>query len=641
MNIKSKFTRFLIGLILVCNGWFLNAGKYSFSGYLPSVEKKNHAVVIKINTLENQKDFYIHYKTKGPEVYQVRKMKIDKDGNLYYQLATDNLYGKTIEYFIARTDRIVPDSILPVFTITGFTNKGSPEVYFLGVEEGSAGGKGYKYKFPIRLGASLSASSLVYDDVQSAEEKFCANGNIRLYTPFTGEKTQFGVDANISYIHDIEETETQFNLMSMKVKIKTGDHFFTAGDVSIRGTEFTTPYLNRRGLRYKLEGKRLYLGSFFTNAQQKRGFEGFGIPPADANIIGAEAGFRIGSLVNVRGMFMTGKDNLESKTVVSSDKSVSYREGSVYSLWGEMRLFKNKLSLNGEFARSNFGSGTDSGSIKKENDNAWRAGINFRHRILRVHADYKKVGQNFDSIGNLFLLNDREGLNSNIGLNIKTFFFNLGYRDQKTNMNSIDPPMLHSKDIRTDFSWIILNHIKIGGQLSLNNLDYDESTGEQTGCEDMDTFRYSAILGYIAGRNGITIKLGKTEAKTFTSNVDGSVGVFLNFGRFLHLTPNFSYQSTKNFPDNSTSKIYNAYINGQINFIPGFFSLTVSGYWTKNVNPNGDRTSLSARGNLNFYMSRLFKGKIRPTLSLRAKYVEGGNSSSDGLTVYCQVDISF
>lgn len=638
MNIKSKFTGFFIGLIIVwSNGWFLSAGKYSFSGYLPSIEKKNHAVVIKINTLDHQKDFYIHYKTKGLEVYQVRKMKTDKQGNLYYQLSTDNLYGKTIEYFIARTDRIVSDSILPVFTVTGFTNKGSPEVYFLEAEEGSSEGKRSKLKFPLRLGADLSASSRLYNDVESAEETFDANGNIRFYSPFTGDKTQFGVDAGISYIQHVEETESHFNLTNMKVKFKAGDHFFTAGDLSIRGTEFTTPSLNRRGLRYKLEGKRLYLGSFFTNAQQKEGFDGFGIPPADANILGAEAGFRIGSQVNVCGIFMTGKDNLESKTVASSS-DVSYREGSVYSICGEMKLFKNKLALNGEYARSNFGSGANSDSIEKKNDNAWYAGANFRHRFLWVHADYKKVGQDFDSIGNLYLFNDLESLNTNIGLNIKTFSCNLRYRGEKNDMNSTVRSMLHFKDISTNFNWIVANHVQVGGELSLKDEDYEEPIGDQIAGEDKHTFRYSAVLGYIVGRNGIRVNLGKTRSKTFESVFDGSLGIFLNFGRFFFLTPSFSYQCTQDFTNsNTTSKIYLAYINGQINFIPEYFSMTFSGSWKKEAHT----TSLFARASLYLYMARFFKGKFRPTLSLRAAYVDSEPSSSDGLSVYCQVDISF
>ncbi len=80
-----------------------------------------------------------------------------------------------------------------------------------------------------------------------------------------------------------------------------------------------------------------------------------------------------------------------------------------------------------------------------------------------------------------------------------------------------------------------------------------------TGSEDMDTIRYAGTLGYVSGSNSLIFKLGKTESKTFTSNIDGSVALNLRFGNFLSLNPTLSYQSTENFADDSTSKIYNAY----------------------------------------------------------------------------------
>ncbi|MCP5049779.1 MAG: hypothetical protein GY940_21605, partial [bacterium] len=202
---------------------------------------------------------------------------------------------------------------------------------------------------------------------------------------------------------------------------------------------------------------------------------------------------------------------------------------------------------------------------------------------------------------------------------------------------------LHTKNIGTDFSWLIANHIQLGAEFSLDNLDYDKSTGLMTGSEDMDTIRYSATLGYVSGSNGITVKVGKTESKNFTSNIDGSVSVNLRFGKLLSLNPTVSYQSTENFTDDSTSKIYNAYLNGELSFIPELFSLTISSSWTKNENSFENTTTLSLGGNLNLYLAKIFKQKIQPTLSLRGKYekFENGDTSRSNTTLYLQGDISF
>ncbi|UCH96512.1 MAG: hypothetical protein JSV88_06590, partial [Candidatus Aminicenantes bacterium] len=461
-------------------------------------------------------------------------MKLDKEGNVYYQLSTDNLYGSTIEYFIVESGSSISRSISPVFTIEDFTDKESPEIYFLDAGQETGSGGVTKMGFPIKISPSLSTTTRIHDDSEFPGEKFDATGNIRLYRNISEEKYEFDFDTNVSYMHNPGDTESKFNLSDMKVRFKAGSHTFAVGDLSISNTEFTASF-SRRGLRYEMEGKTLYLSSFFTNAQEKTGFEGFGIPDTNANIFGATAGINIGSIFKVRGMFMTGKDNLDSKTVVSTEEA--YREGNVYSIWGELNLLNNQLQLKGEFAHSSFGSGADSAAIEKESDTAWRAEANFYRGILSAHVDYNKIGEKFNSIANLFLQNDREGLNSNIGLVIKSFSLNLNYRDQKTEITSEVLPMLHNKNIEAGFDWLVANHIQLGAKFSLDNLDYDESTGMLTGSEDMDTIKYSGTLGYVSGSNSITIGLGKTESKTFTSNIDGSLALNLRFGNFLSLNP--------------------------------------------------------------------------------------------------------
>ncbi len=626
--------------VWLCCCWFLSAGAYTFSSYLPKVEKAGSDLVIKIHTLKVEKDFYIYYRSKGLKNYQVRKMKLDKEGNVYYQLSTANLYGDTLEYFIVENGKSVSDSISPVFTLTGVTDKESPEIYFLEAGQESGGGTP-KIGFPLKLGASLSSTSRIHDDAEFPGEKFNATGNIRLYRNISEEKYEFDFDTNVAYMHHPSETESKFNLSDMKVRFKAGEHTFAVGDLSIDNTEFTVSALARRGLRYEMEGKTLYVSSFFTNAQQKTGFEGFGIPATDANIFAATAGVNIGTTLMVRGMFITGKDNLDSKTVVSTDEV--YREGNVYSFWGELNLFANKLRLKGELAHSSYGSGADSATVEKESDTAWRYEADFSHGIVTAHVDYKKVGEKFNSIANLFLQNNREGLNGTIGLVIKSFSLNLRYQDQKTNIISEIQPMLHSKNMGADFNWLAANHVQLGAEFSLDNLDYDESTGLLTGSEDMDTIRYAGTLGYVSGSNSLIFKLGKTESKTFTSNIDGSVALNLRFGSFLSLNPSLSYQSTENFADDSTSKIYNAYLNGELTIVPGYFSFSVNGSWTRNDNTFTDSTSISVSGNVNFYMAQLFKNKLQPTLSLRGKYDEykTDGTSTHNTSLYLQADISF
>lgn len=637
-----KTKTILLILCLLGPFLFLEGQSYSFSGYLPKVELKDNDLYIKINTLNSEKEFFIHYRTEGLKHFQVRKMNVDKEGNIYYRLSTENLYGKDIQYFIVESRNSLSDSISPVFTVSDFTDRESPEVYFL--DAGSAAeGEGGAPKNPLffKLGASLSTAAQLHDNSDFPGKKFDANGNVRVYRNIYNENYQFDFDSNFTYTHNPTDEESKVNLSNMKVAFKKGVHTFEAGDLSINRTDFTTSYLSRRGLVYQLDGKTLYFSSFFTNSQEKPGFEGFGVPPSSAYIFGATGGVNIGTIFKVRGMFMTGKDAMDSKTISSSEEA--YREGSLFSVWGELNLFKNHLQLKGEYSRSNFGKAEEKDKVEKEDDTAWRADVDFNYSVITGHFDYKKIGGKFNSVANLFLENDWEGLAGNISMTIKSFTLNTRYTDRKTNLSSEVQPMLHTKNAAADFSWLIANHVQLGGEFSLDNLDYDKSTGLQVGSDDMDTIRYSATLGYIAGSNGITFKIGKTESKSFTSNIDASAAVNLRFGTFLTLNPTLAYQSTKNFADDSTSKIYNAYLNSEVTFIKELLSLSISGSWTKTDNTFTDSTALSVGGNLNLYLAKLFKQKVQPTFSLRAKYEDykNGDTSNDNVTLYLHADLSF
>jgi hypothetical protein len=81
-----------------------------------------------------------------------------------------------------------------------------------------------------------------------------------------------------------------------------------------------------------------------------------------------------------------------------------------------------------------------------------------------------------------------------------------------------------------------------------------------------------------------------------------------------------------------------------VTFIPELFTLTISGSYTYTDNSaTDDSSSLMVNGNLNFFMSKLFKYKVQPSLSLRTKYQQSefGGMSSDSFSIYLAADISF
>jgi hypothetical protein len=651
LNLYSYICYFSLGGLMSARSFFLTTGFFLISipissqsiqhpNYLPVVEKQQNQIIIKIKPIKMTESYFINYRTEGMKNYQVRKMQADTTGTVFCHIPTENLYGKTIEYFVVerRMDGSSPVSL--VHTITNFTQINSPEIYFQDNEVPASQGR--KKEAFLNVNGSLSTASKISDNSEYPGQNYTANGNLRIYKNILDNDSQFDFDTNFTHLDPRnEETEKRINLTSMMIRFKKGDVQFEVGDVSVNETEYTTSYLNRRGLRLELNGKTLYLNSFYTNSQQKTGFDGYGIPDDSAGIFGTVAGVNIKDFMKIRGLFMTGKDNLDSKTVYSNQNP--YRSGDMYSLWSEINLLKNSLQVSGEISSSTYGSAQEEQDVKKVSDTAWKAGIKYNRGILSVDGNYEEIGDQFNSIANLFLQNDREGLSTNLGLNFKTLSWNISYLDKTNYMHSLVQDMLHQKRAGTSINWGIGTHFRIGGEFSRDNLDYDSSTGLQTSSSDMNTYTYTASLGYIAGATGINLNLGRTESIHFTSNLNASLALNLRFGQFMSLNPSLSYQSNENLGDGSKSTIYNFYLNSEITFIPQYFTLTISTSYMNNESDLSKSSSWNAGVNLNFFMAEIFKNKVRPSLSIKSMFqgAKYGETKTDSAIFTLQADISF
>lgn len=634
---QKKLHYFLILLILLNFG--IHSKSFGFSNYLPVIEKGEKEITIKVSTLSRGDDFYIYYKTEGLRHYQVRKMKISSKGEIYYKLPVENLYGKNLEYFIFEKNREKENPLSPVFTITNFTKRESPEIYFLNTQSGSAAPK--KRNPLLKVSPSYTSSTRLYDNSAYPGKSFSNSGNIRLYRNIYDNEYQFDFDSTFSYMDQIGPDESHINLSSMIIRFKKGNHKFEAGDVSINHTDFSTSYLSRRGLNYEMTGNKVYLNLFSINSQQKTGFEGFGLPAPNANLFGAATGYKASQNFQVKTVFITGKDKTDSKTMYSNDDP--YREGDLISIWSELKLLKSSLTLNAEFAQSNFGKGEDSGDINKEKDSAWKAGFNYYKGKISANGTYRKIGANYHSIANLMMLNDREGLSTMVGLNLNKVTWNINYRDEKNYLRSTEYNMERTKEIRTDVTWTIGNHFSLLGNFGRNNLNYDESTGLSNSGSAMNTSTFGTSLRYYSGSNSITLGISKVDSEKFTSKLSTNLSMSFAIGKFLSLSPSASYTETDNIVDNTVSKMFNATLNSEFKFIPDIFTMIIYSSYYSSESAFSDSKTFSTDLSLNFFMAKLFKNKVTPSLSLKAAYKkdENGGISTDSTSLYLKADIAF
>ncbi|MEN8222706.1 MAG: hypothetical protein ABFR36_05560, partial [Acidobacteriota bacterium] len=201
---RIKFIYVLVLILLL--SFTVQSKSFGFSNYLPVIEKGEKAITIKVSTLSRGDDFYIYYKTEGLENYQVRKMEINSKGEIYYRLSLENLYGKNLEYFIFEKDRGKENPLSPVFTITNFTKKESPEIYFLNT---GSGGATPKKKNPfLKVSPSYSSTTKLHDNSDYPGEAFSNNGNIRLYRNIYDNEYQFDFESTFNYLDQIGPAES-------------------------------------------------------------------------------------------------------------------------------------------------------------------------------------------------------------------------------------------------------------------------------------------------------------------------------------------------------------------------------------------------------------------------------------------------
>ena len=584
---------------------------------IPHVSKTARQVIVSIADREGGGPWYIYYRTDRQKNFQVRKMQAGTAGKVSYQLQTDMLYGENVEYFIVEKTAGQAGRT-PIYTILAANTNPLPEIYFQEPPTNETPAEPAAAPL-LSLSGSLSRADRLYQQEEDASIAHSTNGNLRIFKNIANEKYQFDFDSNFSFLSPQEAQENAFNLASMMVRFKKGDHQIAVGDLAISQSEYTAPALSRRGIQYELSGQKLYFSTFLTHSQQMSGFDGFGIPPADAGIIGAVLGANIGPVLKIRGLILSGHDDLSrSKTVTYEENPI--RAGNIFSFWGDLNLFENCLQLNGEYAHSSFGtSATTASAINRKSDHAWRSGLTFNLGAVNASASYRRIGENFNSIANLFQQNDREGIDGNLGVTIESVTINVSYIDQKSYVFTLAQDGQHEKRASTNIGWQINPAWRIGGELSLDNLEYNSKTALPVGTPDMGTFNLNGTVGYTSAVGSFTVTLGKIKSGDFTSNFSGQLACNLIFSQAMNLSTVFSYQSNKDLAGGSNANIYSANITSEIIFIPQWFTFTYSGSYARNVGDGVAATTIMFEANLNLFMAKLFKDKIQPMLTAKGE----------------------
>ncbi len=358
-----------------------------------------------------------YYRAEGVQEFQVRNMEKREDSNYVYEFNTAELPGLKFEYYLeAKTSGGVgyapPGAPQKTYASVGQSRDPLPEVP-PGAPSPQEEAK--RFRLPVNLTGSIQALLKEHHHPGESQQGAQTAANVRIFTSYTKDDLNLGVDSNLAYAKTPIPGANKLDLSNMMVSASKGGHSLKAGDINITETEFTVAGLGRRGFDYAFRSSKLSVRAFDVSAQQLRGFKGIGFPKGNANILGGALGYKFfKDMILLKAVYLAGKDDPSQGINVGFSPFVKSRKGNVLALVEETYLFQNRLTLAGEFARSDFDEDVQD-QRGSRSDFAWKIGGNLSSRLVTAGATYRRIGKDFNSIGFPFFTNDRQSLEANLG----------------------------------------------------------------------------------------------------------------------------------------------------------------------------------------------------------------------------------
>ena len=484
--------------------------------------------------------------------------------------------------------------------------------------------------FPIKL--SGSGQAILEEKVPApGAETYPAAGNIRvMITPPQRGAFNINFDSNFSYTSAPLAGNKPLDLSNMNAALFLSNHTIRAGDISLNESDYSIQSLGRRGFEYSFDNQKAYLHAFTVNSQEVKGFKGFGLPQPQVSILGGAAGYRIlGQALFLKTLFVTGKDTPSQGVNLGLPEglaSAGGRQGQVFAVIEESRLWSDRLSFKAEFARCRYDAdlSDQSGPVS---GNAFLVGSGLSSGILTAGLNYRFVDRDFNSIGLQTLANNRSGWEAMLGLNRGIFGLSGSFMGQRDNVSD-DPESATTSNLDGSLNLSLAvtpqAQIVVGARLGKQETDPGESGAL---AQDSATHEFSGSLNLMIGQSS-SVNLAvassrlesqaapETEGSTLTFNLGGS----LLAGQWLSLSPSFGFSQRREKLTGRRFDTFNAMTAGELFFWPRAWSMFLTASFSRADVPDGlASTSLDLMGGLNFYLSQLIKveGLL---LSLKGSY---------------------
>jgi len=616
--------------------------------------KTGESLEIRAKTSMDVEGLRIYYRYPNIKQFQARNLERQEGNSYFFKLETSEIPGLGFEYYLAaqkngQTFFAPAEAPRELYQAKATSVGPLPE---MGAElpTGETMAEKQKFKLPAEIGGSIQAV-LRDPEAPPEAEKIKSNGNIRVFTKYQKNNFNLNVDSNFALASTPLADQKRLDLSNLSLSLNAGPHTLSAGDLNLNESEYSVYGFGRRGMDYLFNNQKAYIHLFDANSQEIKGFQGFGLPNRKANILGGALGYKFfGEAFSLKAIYLAGKDDPQLGRNVGFSSNYAPRKGNVLALTEETKLFQNKLTVTGEFARSSYDGDTRDG-VQSKTDNALRLGGILSLGKFSIGANYRHIGKDFNPIGYQFFTNDRKNYDANIGLNIGKFNIRGAYTVSRDNVeNNPSSATTTNRNFNGALDWLASEKLTFNFSYKQDRQKTEMNQEANASLQDSVAHQLSGALNLNLSRAAmITFSLtdaqisSQNNPQTNNLNLTANLGGTFRAGDFFSIMPTLSYSEMRNKFSGVTTSSWNSFFTAELNFIPQVLATSLSGSYMKTGgDPQNTSNTLTLSWNLNVSSQKLIKlGNI--ILSLRGNYnrTSSAATSKSYLSLFLQTDFTF
>lgn len=567
----------------------------------------------------------VFYRAMGEGEF--RSMALHPDsGGLTAVLPADEIGGQRVEYYLAYRGsdgvKYVPEDA-----------PGTMASLELKVDPNSvAAGSKAKHKVPFRVEASLE-QQIYHSQKVDNERTFFSSGQVALGYEMEAGEHRLSVNTRVAYQDQPMPGQSHWSMGELRGLYAYGDHRVQLGDMALQESEFTVGGAGRRGLDYLYDDHTFYAHAFAVNTQQLGGFRGLAWPVKGTELFGGAVGYAwLQGRVKSKLVFLTGRDDPSQGVNIGAAPFMTRREGTTAALTLEAALLDYRLSLNGEYARTDFDRDLDDAEGKIQ-DQAWRLGGAWNERSYSLRASYRQIGRDFGTLGYSVMEGDRRGMDGGFSLNLNpSWSLNASVTSERNNPDADPLESRARNDVQSlDAQWMAREGLTLKAGLSRAEQEAANPQGALVPFANSKRGGIFAGLDWALGAKGalaFSVQFDKLEGTGDSPSTGRSTTLMLG-GAFqeadrVRLAPTFSYSKSTDDLTGLDSKVASAFLNADITLLRKWLNLGLNGGYNRLEAPGMEAmTSTNADASLQFFLTPYLERKFhrgQAILALRFRY---------------------